>query len=125
MEHSDRNVTLGAGLASSSAAQHPPNPPLLAAQWGAAIATLVAPFFFATCLFEGITLKKVEEYRGYAAECRDMARTAPLTHRQQLQHMAQIWEQLAQECRKRDDAENDGKGLVIEFKLPKESPKRP
>jgi hypothetical protein len=30
--------------------------------------------------FGGTTLKRVEEYRRYAAECRDMARTAPLAH---------------------------------------------
>jgi hypothetical protein len=71
----------------------------------------------------GITLKRIEEYRRYAAECRDMARTAPLAHRQKLQQMAQTWEQLAQEFRKRDDADNDRKGLVIDFALPKDRPK--
>ena len=68
-------------------------------------------------------MKKVEQYRHYAAKCRDMARTAPLADRQQLQQMAETWEQLAQERRKRDDAEND-KGLVIEFTLPKDRPEQ-
>jgi hypothetical protein len=71
----------------------------------------------------GTTLKRVEEYRRYAAECRDMARTAPLAHRQKLQQIAQTWEQLAQEFRKLDDADNDRKGLVIDFTLPKDRPK--
>jgi hypothetical protein len=65
-------------------------------------------------------LKKVEEYRRNAAECRVMARTAPFGHRQQLQHMANTWERLAQECMKRADADNDRDGLVIEFTLPKD-----
>jgi hypothetical protein len=70
-------------------------------------------------LGKGSVLKKVEQYRQYAAECRDMARTAPFDHRKQLQQMAETWEQLAQECRKRDDANNDRKGLVIEFVTPR------
>jgi glycyl-tRNA synthetase beta subunit len=44
----------------------------------------------------GGILKKVEEYLSHAAECRDMARTASATHRQQLQQMAETWEQLAE-----------------------------
>jgi hypothetical protein len=37
--------------------------------------------------------------------------------------MAETWEQLAQECRKRSDADNDRGGLVIEFVSPKGRPK--
>jgi hypothetical protein len=41
-------------------------------------------------------VKKIEEYFRYAAECRGMARTAsPAAHRQQLEQMADAWEQLA------------------------------
>ncbi len=40
-------------------------------------------------------MKKLHEYREHAAECREMARTAPPTHRQQLEQMAMTWEQLA------------------------------
>ena len=40
-------------------------------------------------------MKKLHEYREHAAECREMARTAPPTHRQQLEQMAATWEQLA------------------------------
>ena len=40
-------------------------------------------------------VKKVEEYLRHAAECRDMARTAPPSHRQQLAQMAETWEHLA------------------------------
>jgi len=68
-------------------------------------------------------LKRVEEFRRYAAECRDMARTAPLEQRQKLQQMAQTWEQLAQEFMKRADADDERKGLVIDFTLPKDSSK--
>ena len=64
-------------------------------------------------------LKKVEEYRRNAAECRDMARTSPLAHRQQLQHMANTWEQLAQECMKRADADNDRDGFGYRIYLAK------
>jgi hypothetical protein len=45
-------------------------------------------------------MKKVHEYQQHAAECRAMARTAPLSHRAQLIQMAETWEQLA-EARKR------------------------
>ena len=41
------------------------------------------------------TVKKVEEYLKHASECRTLARTAPPAHRQQLEDMAQTWEQLA------------------------------
>jgi hypothetical protein len=40
-------------------------------------------------------LKKLHEYLQHAAECREMARTALLSHRQQLEQMAETWEQLA------------------------------
>jgi hypothetical protein len=40
-------------------------------------------------------VKKLHEYREHAAECREMARTAPPAHRQQLEQMAATWEQLA------------------------------
>jgi len=40
-------------------------------------------------------VKKLHEYREHAAECREMARTAPPTHRQQLEQMAATWDQLA------------------------------
>ena len=41
------------------------------------------------------SVKKLHEYREHAAECREMARTAPPTHRHQLEQMAATWEQLA------------------------------
>lgn len=40
-------------------------------------------------------MKKLHEYREHAAECREMARTAPPAHRQQLEQMAATWDQLA------------------------------
>jgi hypothetical protein len=40
-------------------------------------------------------MRKVEDYLQHAAECRDMARTASAAHRQQLEQMAETWEQLA------------------------------
>jgi hypothetical protein len=46
-------------------------------------------------LGQGGIVKKVEEYLQHVAECRDMARTASPSHRQQLQQMAETWEQLA------------------------------
>jgi hypothetical protein len=52
-------------------------------------------------------LKKLHEYIRHAAECREMARTALPTHRQQLEQMAETWEQLA-EARKRQ-LEKQGK----------------
>ncbi|WP_068020044.1 hypothetical protein [Rhodoplanes sp. Z2-YC6860] len=45
-------------------------------------------------------MKKIRDYLRHAAECRDMARTAPVTHRTQLEQMAQTWEQLAEARRK-------------------------
>ena len=41
-------------------------------------------------------VKKVEEYLEHASECRTLARAAPQAHRQQLEDMAQTWEQLAE-----------------------------
>jgi hypothetical protein len=52
-------------------------------------------------------VKKMQEYLQHAAECRDMARTAPPAHRQQLEQMAETWEQLA-DARKRQ-LEKQGK----------------
>ena len=40
-------------------------------------------------------LNKLEDYLKHAAECREMARTAQPFHRQQLEQMAETWEQLA------------------------------
>ena len=48
----------------------------------------------------GDAVKKIEEYLQHAAECWDMARTAIPQHRQQLEQMAETWEQLAK-ARKR------------------------
>ena len=45
-------------------------------------------------------MRKIHEYLQHAAECRDMARTASPAHRQQLEQMAETWEQLA-DARKR------------------------
>ena len=45
-------------------------------------------------------MKKLREYAQHAAECREVARTAQPTQRQQLEQMAETWEQLA-EARKR------------------------
>src|SRR4030095_1000599 len=42
-----------------------------------------------------LALKKIQEYLQHAAECREMARTASAAHRQQLEQMAETWEQLA------------------------------
>jgi len=41
-------------------------------------------------------VKKIEQYLLHAAECREMARTAPSAHRQQLEQMAQTWDWLAE-----------------------------
>jgi hypothetical protein len=46
-------------------------------------------------------VKKVEEYLEHAAECRDMARTAVPQHGQQLEQMAETWEQVAEARRRR------------------------
>jgi hypothetical protein len=52
-------------------------------------------------------MKKIPEYLKHADECREMARTAQPTQRQQLEQMADTWEQLA-EARKRQ-LERQGK----------------
>lgn len=52
-------------------------------------------------------MKKIHEYHQHAAECRNMARTSSPTHRQQLEQMAETWEQLA-DARKRQ-LERQGK----------------
>ena len=51
-------------------------------------------------------MNKLEDYLKHAAECREMARTAPPSHRLQLEQMAETWEQLA-EARKKQ-LEKDG-----------------
>ena len=51
------------------------------------------------CIGE-VRVKKVEEYLEHASECRELARAAHPAHREQLEEMAQTWEQLA-EARKR------------------------
>jgi hypothetical protein len=56
-------------------------------------------------------MKKLHEYMHHAAECRDMARTAPPSHRQQLENMANTWDQLAEARRRkleRDGTTEDG-----------------
>jgi hypothetical protein len=58
---------------------------------------------------ETCDVKKMHEYLEHAAECREMARTAPPAHRQQLEQMALTWEQLA-EARKRF-LEKNGEGV--------------
>ena len=56
-------------------------------------------------------MKKLQEYEQHAAECREMARTAPAAHRAQLEQMAQTWESLADARRKQleknDKTEDD------------------
>ena len=47
-----------------------------------------------------LELRKYQDYLRHAAECREMARTAPPSHRLQLEQMADVWEELA-EARKR------------------------
>ena len=58
-------------------------------------------------------MKKIHEYLLQAAECREMARTASPAHRQQLEQMAETWEQLA-EARKRQ-LEKQGKTVDDEI----------
>jgi hypothetical protein len=45
-------------------------------------------------------MKKVREYLKHAEECREMARAAEPSHRQQLLSMADTWDQLAEVRRK-------------------------
>jgi hypothetical protein len=42
-------------------------------------------------------LRKYNDYLRHAAECREMARTVPHGHRAQLEQMADVWEQLAED----------------------------
>jgi len=58
-------------------------------------------------LWEGPPLKKLHDYRQHAAECREMARVASASHRDQLIQMAETWEGLAA-ARKRK-MEREGK----------------
>ena len=55
-------------------------------------------------------MRKYNDYLRHAAECREMARSAPPAHRIQLEQMANVWEQLA-EARKR---KLEGQGLSVE-----------
>jgi hypothetical protein len=43
----------------------------------------------------------LEEYLMHAAECREMARTAHADHKDQLENMADTWEQLAEARKKK------------------------
>jgi hypothetical protein len=52
-------------------------------------------------------MKKLHEYLQHAAECREMARTALPSHRQQLEQMAETWEQLA--AARQRQLDRDGK----------------
>jgi hypothetical protein len=74
-------------------------------------------------LGQGGIVKKVEEYLQHAAECRDMARTASPSHRQQLQQMAETWEQLADARRRQLHKRTAAENVVIEFILPDTDPK--
>jgi hypothetical protein len=74
-------------------------------------------------LGQGGIVKKVEEYLQHAAECRDMARTASPSHRQQLQQMAETWEQLADARRRQLHKRTAAENVVIEFILPDNDPK--
>ena len=55
-------------------------------------------------------VRKYYDYLRHAAECREMARSAPPGHRIQLEQMADVWEQLA-EARKR---KLEDRGLSVE-----------
>ena len=46
-------------------------------------------------------VRKYQDYLRHAAECRDMARAASPNHRQQLEQMAEVWEQLAEARRRK------------------------
>ena len=80
-------------------------------------------------------MKKIEEYIKHAAECRDMARTASPAHRQQLEQMAETWEQLANARKHQMEkivvdqdyaaTPKDSEGLVIEFEIPSQNEKGP
>jgi hypothetical protein len=45
-------------------------------------------------------MKKVEEYLEHAVQCRELAARGDKSTRQQLESMAQTWEQLAEDRRK-------------------------
>jgi hypothetical protein len=87
---------------------------MLTARLGAAIVHSGGPF----PLGERTTLKKIEEYRRYAAECRDMARMASPAHRLQLHQMAETWEQLAH---KREGRKSNDRRPTLENLRPSES----
>ena len=40
-------------------------------------------------------MQEIEGYLRHAAECREMAQAASLSHRQQLKQMAETWDELA------------------------------
>lgn len=42
-------------------------------------------------------MRRVEDYRGHAQDCRELARRMPPEYRQQLLDMAEEWEKLARE----------------------------
>jgi hypothetical protein len=64
-------------------------------------------------------LNKIDEY--HAAKCREMARRASPAHRQQLEQMAETWEQLAHSRQRQLHGVSDNSdGLIVEFELPPE-----
>jgi hypothetical protein len=54
-------------------------------------------------------VNKTTDYLRHAAECLDMARLAPPSHKLQLQQMAEVWEQLAEARRRK--LEKQGKSV--------------
>jgi hypothetical protein len=69
-------------------------------------------------------MEKIEAYRQHARECRDMARTAPAAHRDQLETMAKTWEQLAEFRKRQLDKCQDSPALVVEFEIPEDEPSK-
>jgi hypothetical protein len=67
-----------------------------------------------------LALKKIQEYLQHAADCREMARTATAAHRQQLEQMAETWEQLAQSRQRELHMSGNSDGLTVESELPPE-----
>jgi hypothetical protein len=63
-----------------------------------------------------VRVKKVEEYLEHAAECRTLARAAPPAHREQLEEMAQTWEQLAEARRSKIKNQLKAKKRGYEYK---------
>ena len=59
-------------------------------------------------------MKKLHEYEQHAAECREMARTAPASHRAQLEQMAQTWDQLAAARRKQIEKQGKTDDGIVE-----------